>query len=152
MVPAHGLPLLLRKGLEVVVVPPRLKGPRVHVVSKCVDSPTGQLVLLSGVETLQQASELVGRTVLAREADLPKDYALHDVDALLGCEVEDAHHGLLGRIEEVMRGPTQDVWVVLGPYGEVLVPVVDEVVIDFRSDPVRVDLPEGLVDEEGELT
>ena len=150
MVPAHGLPLLLRQGLEVVVVPPRLKGPRTHVVRSCTNSATGQLVALSGVDALEEASKLVGRTVLAREADLPEGYALHDVDALLGREVADERYGLLGSVAEVMRGPTQDVWVVRGPHGEVLVPVVDEVVLDYQSDPMRVALPGGLVGE-GEL-
>lgn len=147
VVPAHGLPLLLRQGLEVVVVPPRLKGPRRFVVRRCTDSATGQLVALAGIDSLQQASALVGRTILAREADLPKDYALHDVDALLGREVTDVRLGVLGSIEEVMRGPAQDVWVVRGPYGEVLVPVVDEVVLSHEGDPIEVDLPGGLVGE-----
>lgn len=151
VVPAHGLPLLLRQGLEVVLVPPGLKGPRSHVVRRCSDATGGQLVALSGIDTLNAAAACVGRTVLARVADLPEDLALHDVDALMGREVIDGGMGVLGSIVEVMRGPANDVWVVEGPRGEVLVPVVPHVVPSVPADngPIVVDLPKGLVEEGG---
>ncbi|MBO7673452.1 MAG: 16S rRNA processing protein RimM [Atopobiaceae bacterium] len=147
-VPTHGLPLLLHEGLEVTVVPPELKGPRRHVVSRCVDAPAGQLVAFADVRSLGEASRLVGKTVLARMADLPADVALHDVDALAGRMVRDVRHGPLGAIEEVLRGPANDVWVVRGRYGEVLVPVVEAMIREFdESGDILVDLPDGLVDE-----
>jgi 16S rRNA processing protein RimM len=148
-VPAHGLPLLLREGLRVVIVPPRLKGPREFEVLSCNDSANGQLVRLSQVDSIQVASELVGHTVLARIGDLPNDFALHDVSALMGRAIGDERFGDLGTIEEVMRGPANDVWVVEGPYGEVLVPVVDHVVKSVPDErdggPIVVSLPDGLV-------
>lgn len=148
-VPTHGLPLLLRKGLEVALVPPGLKGPRRQVVERCVDASGGQLVAFADVRSLGEAARLVGKTVLARVADLPSDLALHDVDALIGRDVCDKRLGQVGSIVEVMRGPAQDVWVVEGRYGEVLVPVVDAVVREFSpTGGICVDLPRGLVDEE----
>lgn len=145
-VPAHGLPLLLRKGLRVVIVPPRLKGPRELEVVSCSDSSTGQLVRLARIDTIQAASELVGHAVLARIRDLPDDFALHDVPALMGRAIEDVRLGAIGAIEEVMQGPANDVWVVEGPYGEVLVPVVEHVVASVpEAGPIVVSLPNGLV-------
>ncbi len=145
-VPTHGLPLLLREGLRVVIVPPRLKGPRELEVLSCSDSSTGQLVRFGRVDSIQAASELVGHAVLARIRDLPEDFALHDVPALMGREIEDACLGVIGTIEEVMQGPANDVWVVVGPYGEVLVPVVEHVVASVPEEgPIVVSLPGGLV-------
>lgn len=146
-VAVHGLPPLVREGLEVFVVPPRLKGPRSHVVTHVSEGAHGQLVSLSGVTGIDAADGFRGRYLLAREQDLPDDVALHDAEALFGREVADESLGFLGTIEEVMVGPANDVWVVEGPFGEVLVPVVDDVVLEVPDTGViRVRVPSGLVD------
>ena len=145
-VSVHGLPSLVREGLEVFVVPPALKGPRSHLVASCsTDDRAGSLVALSGVDALRAAESLVGRTLLAREGDLPADLALHDAERLVGREVEVVPTGETGVISEVMRGPANDVWVVRGELGEILLPVIDDVVEAVPACgriPVRV--PAGL--------
>lgn len=150
-VPVHGLPPLLREGLRVAAVPPLLKADRWHtVVSVSDDGGSGQLVALSGARDIAAADELVGKTLLANVADLPEDLALHDVDALLGREVVDERHGMLGTIEEILTGVANDVWVIEGPYGEVLVPVVDEVVSAVAdAGPIQVRVPDGTIQEGG---
>lgn len=142
--------------MRVVPVPPRLTGPRELVVATCSQHGSGQLVSFEGVNDIGHAAELVGCSVLARAADLPRDFFWHDVRALLGREVQDVRLGLLGCIEEVMRGPANDVWVIRGPYGEVLVPVVDAIIREFGdarsgqvTTPIVVATPRGLVDEGG---
>ena len=88
-----------------------------------------------------------GRYLLARESNLPDDVALHDAEALFGREVSDQELGYLGTIAEVMVGPANDVWVIEGPFGEVLVPVVDQVVLALpEKGPISVHIPSGLVD------
>lgn len=155
-VPTHGLPLLLRQGLKVAIVPPALRGSRYHVVQRCQDGEAGQLVQLSGCHTLGEAAALVGKTVLARVADLPEDLALHDADALMGRSVQDASLGFLGTIGGLMRGPANDVWIVDGPYGEVLVPVVESMILSVPDEEdIEVEVPRGLVsgasgEEEGD--
>ena len=149
-VAVHGLPPLVREGLEVFVVPPRLKGPRSHVVTHVTEGSRGQLVSLSGVGGIDAADALRGRYLLARERDLPEGVALHDAEALLGREVVDEALGFIGAIEEVMVGPANDVWVVEGPFGEVLVPVAGEVVPTVPTKgPIPVRVPLGLVDGGG---
>lgn len=151
-VPVHGLPLLVREGLEVFVVPPHLKGPRSFVVAEAEsDGRWGQLVSLRGVGTLDAAERLVGRTLLARVADLPDDLALHDAEALSGREVHDVAMGPLGTLDEVMMGPANDVWVVHGPLGEVLVPVTPQVVLEVPAQgAIEVALPAGLLEGDDE--
>lgn len=145
-VSVHGLPSLVREGLEVVAVPPELRGPRSHVVLSCAtDDRAGALVSLSGVSDLRAAEALVGKTLLAREADLPADLALHDAERLVGREVVSAGEGDAGTIAEVLRGPANDVWVVRGERGEILLPVIDEVVSEApETGPITVRVPAGL--------
>lgn len=145
-VPTHGLPLLLHRGLEVALVPPALKGPRIHVVEKVADKDAGQLVLFGDIHTLGDAAECVGKTILACVEDLPHDLALHDVDALSGRMVTDRRMGAIGTIGGLMRGPANDVWIVQGRYGEILVPVVDSMIRSFpKEGSIEVELPRGLV-------
>ncbi len=146
-VPVHGLALVLDVGMHVHPVPPALKGPRAYRVSSCSDGPSGQLVALEGIKTIDAARELVGKTLLVAESELPEGFALHDVTHLVGREVTDETRGALGVIEEVMLGVANDVWVVRGQYGEVLVPVVDEMILSLEEgEPILVDLPRGLVE------
>lgn len=148
-VPVHDLPLVLDAGMRVHLVPPALKGPRSLVVSSCADGPAGQLVSFEGVDGIDAASDLVGKVVLVSEKCLPPDFALHDVVSLVGREVVDERMGSLGTICEVMLGVANDVWVVRGARGEVLVPVVDEFVVDADADgAIVVALPDGLVEGE----
>ena len=94
------------------------------VTSVQEDDRLGQLVALSGVDSLDDSELLVGRYLLASVDELPDDLDLHDPDRLVGREVVDAATGATGAIAEVMRCPANDVWVVRGPLGEVLLPVV----------------------------
>lgn len=155
-VPVHGLPSLVREGLELCPVPPALEGPRWLRVARVQEDParSGVLVALDGVTTIGQAEALVGATLLVRVADLPADLVLLDAEALLGREVADATTGGRGTIDEVLRGPANDVWVVRGELGELLVPVVPEVVGPAEGVPAEgticVRVPQGL-DWEGAL-
>lgn len=147
-VPVHGLPPVLVSGLELAVVPPPLKGARSLRVAEVSGDRRGQLVSFEDISSLEQASSLVGKTLLARRRDIPRELELHDINALKGREVIDEKLGSLGSIEELMSGPAQDIWVVRGNYGEVLIPVVDEIVKSFgTSGPLMVHVPHGLVGE-----
>lgn len=148
-VPAGGLPALLREGMHVALVPPRLRGPRRAEVLSAEGDDAGQLVSLAGVGDRAASEPLVGTTLLVPVDELPDDLALRDADALVGREVVDAARGLRATISEVMRGPANDVWVLAceEPAGaEVLVPVVDGVVSEVPdSGPVPVRVPDGLI-------
>lgn len=150
-VPVHGLPSIVSKGLEVCVVPPALKGPRWRKVLQADGGEKGQLVRLEGVSDLEAASKLVGKTLLARVGDLPEGFERSDVDWLMGRDVTDERLGYLGEISEVMVGPANDVWTVDGPFGEVMVPVVDEFVVKVpRRGPIVVRVPNGTVGSEAQ--
>ncbi len=145
-VPVHGLPFLLEEGLDVALVPPSLKGNRFHRVVSVSDQQNGQLVGLTGVTDLNAAEGLVGKTVLAPVDQLPADLALHDPNSLLGRRVEDETYGPLGTVEEVMQGPANDVWVLEGPFGEVLLPVIPDVVSEVApAGDILTHMPQGFL-------
>ena len=122
------------------------KGPRRFVVTSCSGEGDTRLVAFEGVSDLAAASTLIGRHALARVSDLAEDFLLVDAYAIIGREVVDESLGSLGTVEEVMRGPANDVWVVRGSRGEVLVPVVDHMVLDASGEgAIRVDLPHGIL-------
>lgn len=144
-VSVHGLPPLLRSGLRVAAVPPELRQDRWHVVEEVTGDERGQLVSFRDVHDIDAAQGLVGKTLLASIDDLPEDLSRYDVDTLIGREVIDCTNGSLGHIDEIMRGPANDVWCVVGPSGETLVPVVDEFLVALPDEgPIMVSLPDGL--------
>lgn len=154
-VPAGGLPPLVREHMRVAIVPPTLKGDRFHEVVRVSTEEAGQLLSLSGIADRGAAEKLVGRYVLASRVDLPANVELHDAGSLVGRTVVDDALGDLGTITEVMTGPANDVWVVVGPRGEALLPVIPTVVSEVPDDgPIAVVVPAGTeftsTNEEGE--
>lgn len=68
---------------------------------------------------------------------------------IIGCQVYDQQRGELGKVIEILTPGANDVWVVDSKqYGEVLIPYIDDVVlnVDVTQKEITVDLPEGLID------
>ncbi len=146
-VPVHSLPSLIAEGMTVVPVPPALKGSRkFSVISVESDDREGSLVTFEGVDTISDAEELVGKTLLVEEDCLPENFSLVNASLLVGREVIDVEHGSLGEITEVLVGPTQNVWVIEGSFGQVMMPAVDEFIIEAPVEgPITVSIPQGLL-------
>jgi 16S rRNA processing protein RimM len=148
--PAGDVPFPLSEGLRLWFVPPPLEGPRAGTVAQVRTTAKGQIVHLAGFETAEAARALVGKTASARSADVPEGWDDEEPD-LVGVVVVDEERGRLGTIAEVIITGANDVWVVRGgPLGEVLVPVIDDVVGDYDedTDTVRVRLLPGLIEGE----
>ncbi len=146
-VPVHSLPSLIAEGMTVVPVPPALKGPRkFSVISVESDDREGSLVTFEDVTTISDAEELVGKTLLIEEDCLPENFGLVNTSLLVGREVRDTEHGFLGEIVEVLVGPTQNVWVIEGSYGQIMMPAVDEFINQAPVEgPITVSIPRGLL-------
>lgn len=89
---------------------------------------------LVGVETIEAAAALRGEYLYVASADAARpprgEFYLHEI---VGLSVETEDGRPLGRIAEVLRTGANDVYVVAGPLGEVLVPAIEDVV--RRIDP-----------------
>lgn len=107
---------------------------------------------LDGCLDRDLASTLVGMEVYVRRDELPEpaqdEYYHHD---LIGMEVASEDGRELGRITGIISTGSNDVFEVEGPYGEVLVPIIEEtaVTVDLVNKKVVVRLLEGLLPEEG---
>ena len=102
---------------------------------------------LRGVDSREEARDLRGAEIavpLDEAVPLP-DGSYYGVE-LIGVRVEACSGQLVGTLREVIATGSNDVYVVRGPDGEVLVPAIPDVVREF--DPERrvltIDLIEGL--------
>jgi len=104
------------------------------------------ILKLSGIDTRNQAEALHGKDLLAAEATPIAEedvYYLHDI---LGARVEDAAGQALGELVEVLSTGSNDVYVVRGERGELLLPALDDVIlkVDVKARRIVVEIPDGL--------
>lgn len=150
--PATGTPFDSLIGAQVWFTPPPL-GVRSSAIVDVRPGPKGPLVLFDGIDSISSAQGLVGTQVLVARESLPEGWGDEVEDeGVEGYSVVDVTRGVLGEIVETIITGANDVWVVEGPYGEVLIPVIDDVVICVDEDEatIEVRLLDGLLDEEGE--
>ena len=106
------------------------------------------LVTLEGVDSRDAAEALRGELVEVADEDLaPLEPGVYYVKDLVGLQVVTVEGDELGRLTEVLETGANDVYVVVGDRGEVLVPALQHVVVDVRlaEGVMKVDLPPGLV-------
>jgi 16S rRNA processing protein RimM len=149
VIPATDLPFLLPIGLEVRFVPP-VPGVGPGRVESVRPGPKGPLVKVSGIDDIDAAARLVGTSMVTRTEDDPFQRPDEEPDPV-GLTVVDEVRGELGTIADVIVTGANDVWVVRGGrFGEVLLPVIGDVVLDVdeRARTAHVRLLPGLLEEE----
>jgi 16S rRNA processing protein RimM len=149
VIATDGLPLERLVGVHVWFVPP----PgivRTSFIAGVRPGPKGPLVKLDGVDGPDAAAALRGTTMLAAATDVPEDITPEEEDDLTGVRVFDEQRGDLGLIDEVLVTGANDVWIVRGgPFGEVLIPVIEQCIVgvDLDSMTATVRLLPGLIEE-----
>ena len=80
----------------------------------------------------------------------PDEFYWGEIEGFAVCDVS---LGELGTLVDVFSTAAHDIFVVQGPYGEVLIPVVDAFLrnVDQEEGRITVDLPEGLVQKSDAL-
>jgi 16S rRNA processing protein RimM len=108
--------------------------------------PKGPLFSFEGVTDISTADTLRGCNVLVRAEDVPEYEEEFDP---VGLSVIDDERGLIGTVDDVIITGANDVWIVDGPFGEVLIPVIEDVVHEIDEDAMtaRVTLLPGLIEE-----
>jgi len=95
-------------------------------------------MVLEGVETIEAAQAMRGQELYIAKADLPRlDEGEFYYFEVMGFDVLTVAGQPLGRIAEVFSNGAHEVWVVRGERGEILIPVVDEVVVALEPDHQR---------------
>ncbi len=108
----------------------------------------GQALLkVGGCNSIDEADTFRGALVLIPMENAvklqPDEFYVHD---LVGCTVVTKSGNLLGSISDILRSGANDVYVVSGPYGEVLLPAIKAVVqnVSLQDRKITVHLMEGL--------
>jgi 16S rRNA processing protein RimM len=140
------LPFQAWEGLPLWVVPPDHDLIRKTRVLTATENEKGLVLTLEGVTDRTTAQRLVGRFLLASTDDCDVEDANRDASSFVGKEVVDEVRGLIGTVVEERRGTAQTLLVVEGPFGEVLIPQVDEFIRSDDGHMLGVRLPEGLLE------
>ena len=108
------------------------------------------LLTLEGCTDRNAAEALRGALVeIAVEDAVPLAADEYYHFQVIGMEVETEAGVVLGEVVEVLATPgANDVFVVYGPQGEVLIPVIEDVILDFdpEANRIRTHLIPGLLD------
>ena len=105
-------------------------------------------IKLIGIEDREAAGRLQNKFLQVPEAELdPLPTGQYYRFQLLGLMVRSSDGQDLGPITDVLTAPENDVYVVRGTYGEVLIPAVDDVVlaVDLDERLITVEIVPGLL-------
>lgn len=113
-----------------------------YSVENCRVQKTCNLMKLQGVDTVEQAQSLRGKTVEIYRSDAPDDIIF--AAELIGVRVY-ADGVLIGQIKDVMDYPGNKVYVVQGEHGY-MIPAVRQFVLntDIEKEEMQVQLIEGM--------
>jgi len=106
------------------------------------------LLTLVGVDDRDAAEALRGQWIyVAIEDALPLGEGEYYHFQIVGLQVITAEGEALGRITEILPTGANDVYVIQGPRGEILVPALEGVIlnVDLPNGRMIVRLPEGLL-------
>jgi len=107
------------------------------------------IILFEGFETEEQAREVVDSELYLPLEALPplegKSFYFHEV---IGFKMYDEQYGYLGNCKEVIDQSAQPVFRILKGQKEILVPAVDEFIVEINREKQEIHLqtPEGLID------
>jgi 16S rRNA processing protein RimM len=120
------------QGLETVYLGPEARPARLLTSRPHQDA---MLVRLEGYHDRTAAEALVGLWIQVPQADvLPLRDGEHYIFQLIGLRVRTTDGRDLGVIEEILSPPANEVFVVRGDGGEVLVPYINDVIAEERLD------------------
>jgi 16S rRNA processing protein RimM len=93
--------------------------------------PPRLILRLKGVEKIEQAQPLIGKTIFVEKEALPdlEDGEYYWAD-LLGMKVETREGKRIGKVKEIFSTRAHDVYVVEGKRGEISLPAIGEVILD----------------------
>ena len=114
-------------------------------------TPNGNkfFVAVQDIKTIEQAQNLLGKTVYLPMEMLPKlsgnQFYFHEI---VGFKVIDTEKGELGPIKEVLEYPMQAILQIMKGKKEILIPILDQVIQKVERDKktLYITAPEGLID------
>lgn len=135
--------------LDVWIVPPPESGALPRRVSDLRPTAKGIIARISGVDDTSRAHEIAGRFLLT--SGIEEEAEQGPGEEYLGLSVHDVKRGFLGTVSDVIITGANDVLVLEGgPFGEVLIPVIVDVIrtLDEKAGTLEVTLLNGLIEED----
>lgn len=128
-------------------------GPESYEILEASPHPPRLILRLKGIEKIEQAEPLIGKTILVEKEALPdlEDGEYYWAD-LLGMKVETREGKRIGKVKEIFSTGAHDVYVVEGKRGEIFLPAIGEVIlgIDLGKRVMKVARMEGLWEDADE--
>lgn len=122
---------------------------KINVVKARIQKNT-VIILLEGINSINQAQDFIGRDILIEESSLPElDEAEEYVYKLLGMKVYLENNELLGSISDVFDNGAHGIYEIKDENGkEILIPVLDDTIVsrDFDEGKMVVKILPGLLD------
>jgi 16S rRNA processing protein RimM len=119
-----------------------------YAIERCRWQRGRALVKLAGIDSATAAEALRHRLLEVPEDELrPLGEGEYYHFQILGLEVRTTSGEVLGRVEQIISTGSNDVFVVRGPRGEVLIPAMDDVVksVEPAAGRIVVEVVEGLL-------
>jgi 16S rRNA processing protein RimM len=137
-----------QKGSELYLFHPSLSQPVKLTVASRRSHKDFEIISFQGYPTINDVEKFKGGELKISEEQLMEleddEYYIHQ---LVGCEVFTDEGELLGKIVDVLQPGANDVWVVKGKRGEILLPFIDDCIkeVDIEGKRVVCHLMEGLL-------
>jgi len=128
--------------------------PEPYEILEAIPQPPRLILRLKGIEKIEEAEPLIGKEILIKKEALPelgeKEYYWVDI---LGMKVETEGGKKIGWVKEIFTTRANDVYVVEGRRGEILLPTTEEVIqsIDLKKKVIKVTRMKGLWEDEDEV-
>lgn len=109
------------------------------------------LVKFKGIDSINEAEKYKNTYMLIdRENAVKLPEGSYFICDMIGVRVYSIDGSCLGKINDIMTTGSNDVYVVKGDDGDILIPALKSVVreINIKEDRIVVELPEGLIDNE----
>ena len=125
-----------------------------YEIMEATPQPPRLILRLKGIETIEKVEPLIGKEILISKDSLPKleegEYYWFEI---LGMIVETEAGKRIGRVKEILPTGANDVYIIEGKRGEILLPATDEVIqrIDIKKGLIQVIRIEGLWEDEDEV-
>jgi 16S rRNA processing protein RimM len=127
--------------------------PESYEILEASPHPPRLILQLKGIEKIEQAQPLIGKTILVEKEAFPdlEDGEYYWAD-LLGMTVETREGKRIGTVKEIFSTGAHDVYVVAGKRGEISLPAIEEVIlgIDLARRVMTVARMEGLWEDADE--
>ncbi len=128
--------------------------PEAYEILEAIPQPPRLILRLKGIDKIEEAEPLMGREIFVeKEALLGLGEGEYYWVDILEIEVETQEGKKIGKVKEVLPTGANDVYVVEGKRGEILLPATEEVIqsIDIKKRVMKVVRKEGLWEDEDEV-